>query len=191
MLWFLIFYLTGAYIGKYRVIYTGVKKLIFCLICLFIYYFSTSLFYKSINNEFNNIKGYYKRKIIDLLNRIITEDYDSPIKVMQSISMTLFFLQIKYNKYLSKIISFLGQFVFGIYLIHNNRIIGKNLLPKLFMSEPKNLSLNLTIFLVLMKTLIIFLICIFFDFLRHLIFTFLRIRKICLFLEKIVIKILN
>ena len=191
VLWLLIFYITGAYIGKYKTTYTGVKKLIYCLIYLFIYYFSTILFYKSIYNGFSNINGYYKRKIIKLLNRIITEDYDSPIKIMQSISLTLFFLQIKYNKYLSKIISFFGQFAFGIYLVHNNKIIEENIFPKLFMNDSSNLSLKSTIILFLIKTSKVFIICIFIDFLRHLIFTILKIRKICIFLEKILIKIFS
>ena len=191
VIWLLILYIIGGYIGKHRVDYTGAKKLIYCLICLFIYYFTSDLFYKSINNRFGNINGYYKRKIINLLNQIIDEDYDSPVKVIQSISITLFLLQIKFNKYLSKIISFFGKFAFGIYLLHNNSLIEKYLMPKLFMNDPNNLNLNSTIILVLVKALKIFMICILIDFLRHLIFTILRIRKICILLEKIVIKILG
>ena len=37
IIWFLIFYLTGAYIGKYRVDYSGFKKYRYCLICGFIF----------------------------------------------------------------------------------------------------------------------------------------------------------
>ena len=189
VLWLLIFYITGAYIGKYRVTYTGVKKYIYCLICLFTYCFSTFLFYKSNNNGFSNINGYYKRKIINLLNQIINENFDSPIKIIQTISVTLFFLQIKYNKYLSKIICFFGQFAFGIYLVHNNSIIKKNIMNKLFMNDSSNLSLKSTMIIFLGKALKVFIICIFIDFLRHLLFTILRIRKICIFLEKIAFKI--
>ena len=35
-IWILIFYITGAYIGKYRKDYKGIKKYIYCFICLFI-----------------------------------------------------------------------------------------------------------------------------------------------------------
>ena len=132
ILWLLTIYLTGAYIGKYRVDYIGMKKYIYCFFWLFIYSFSTFLFNLSYNNEVRNINGYFKRIVFKILNRIITENYDSPIKVMQSISITLFFLQIKFNKYLSKIISFFGQLSFGIYLIHINRIVKLNFLRKVF-----------------------------------------------------------
>ena len=40
ILWLLTFYITGTYIGKYRVDYVGVKKYIFCSICLYIYHIS-------------------------------------------------------------------------------------------------------------------------------------------------------
>ena len=43
VLWLLIFYLTGAYIGKYRVDYIGIKKIFFCFGCIFIFFFSTLL----------------------------------------------------------------------------------------------------------------------------------------------------
>ena len=188
VLWLLTFYITGTYIGKYRVVYIGVKKYMFCVICLFIYSFSTFLFYKSFNKELAIIKGYYKSKIIKILNQIITENYDSPIKIIQSISMTLFFLQIKYNKYLSKIISFFGPLTFGIYLMHDNKLIKSKIVSKLFMNEPINLSLNSTIILFLVKGLKIFFICIFIDYLRHLIFALLRIKKFCIFFEKRIIK---
>ena len=64
ILWLLSFYITGTYIGKYRVFYIGVKKYIFYSICLFIYSFSTFLFYKLYNKELVNINRYYKSKII-------------------------------------------------------------------------------------------------------------------------------
>ena len=189
--WLLILYITGAYIGKYRVDYTGIKKLIYCLICLFIFFYTTFLFYKSIYIGFGNINGYYKRKIIELLYLMLNEDLDSPIRIIQSLSITLFLLQIKYNKYLSKIISFFGQLTFGVYLLHINILVDHNIIPKLFMNDPNNLSSNSTIILFLVKTLKVYSICILIDFLRHLIFTILRIRKICIFLEKIVIKIFS
>ena len=38
MVWFLSLYLTGAYIGKYRLNYSGIKKYLYCFICLFSYF---------------------------------------------------------------------------------------------------------------------------------------------------------
>jgi hypothetical protein len=39
VIWLLIFYLTGAYIGKYRVNYTGFKNYIYSLLCIIIFFF--------------------------------------------------------------------------------------------------------------------------------------------------------
>ena len=167
ILWLLTIYLTGAYIGKYRVDYTGKKKYIYCFFWLFIFSFSTFLFNLSYNNEVSNINGYFKRIFFKLKNRIINENYDSPIKVMQSISITLFFLQIKFNKYLSKIISFFGQLSFGIYLIHINKLVKLNLLRNIFMNDLNDLNLNSTIIIILVKDFKIFFICIFIDYLRN------------------------
>ena len=49
----LTFYLTGAYIGKYRVDYSGIKKYIYCLICIFTYAIPSYLYFKISQNEFS------------------------------------------------------------------------------------------------------------------------------------------
>ena len=46
MIWQLTFYLTGAYIGKYRVEYNGILRYIYCFACLFVYFFVSYLFFK-------------------------------------------------------------------------------------------------------------------------------------------------
>ena len=189
VLWFLTFFITGAYIGKYRIDYSGIKKFIYCIICLSIFSFSSDLYYKSSNNKLYIGNGYYIKKIVMLLNLIITKHFDSLIKIMQSISITLFFLQIKYNIYLSKIISFFGPLAFGIHLIHINSIVSDNILSKIFNNNSRNLTLYSTIILILFKSLKIEFICLFIDYLRFLLFSLLRIRKICIFLEKIAFKI--
>ena len=191
VLWFLTFYITGAYIGKYRVEYIGIKKFIFSIICLLIFLFTTYLYFKAINNELGFIKGYYKRKIIMFLNRFIKEDYNSFIKITQSISIALFILQIKFNKYIAKIICFLGRVAFGIYLVHVNILVAFNSIEKIFKYDSTNLTLNATLILFLTKALKIFFICIFIDYLRFLLFTLLRIRNICIFLEKMAFKIIG
>ena len=189
VLWFLTFYITGAYIGKYRVEYIGIKNFIYSIICLLIFLSTTYLFFKAINNELGFIKGYYKRKIIMFLNRFIKENYNSFIKITQSISIALFILQIKFNKYLAKIICFFGRVAFGIYMVHVNLLVAKNSMEKIFKYDSTNLTLNETLILFLTKALKIFIICVFIDYLRFLLFTFLRIRKICIFLEKMVFKL--
>ena len=68
-IWLLTMYLIGSYIGKFRVDYNGIKKTIYCLICLFIFV-SLSLFYNKFQYyEIYNINGYYKRKMIEILKK--------------------------------------------------------------------------------------------------------------------------
>ena len=185
ILWFLTLFITGSYIGKYRIEYTGIRKYIYCIFCLFIFSFTSFLYYKTSNNELYLGNGYYQRKIVILLNNIINNNFDSLKKIMQTISITLFFLQLKYNQYLSKIITFFGPIAFGIYLIHINSIVSANILSKIFNNDSSNLTLYSTIALILFKALKITFICLFIDYLRHILFTLLRIRKICIILEKI------
>ena len=46
ILWFLTFYLTGAYIGKYRVDYSGFKRYFYCLIIADIFIITSYLYFK-------------------------------------------------------------------------------------------------------------------------------------------------
>ena len=188
-IWLLTMYLIGSYIGKYRVDYNGVKKIIYCLICLFIYV-SLSLFYNKLQYyELYNINGYYKRKMIEILKKILIENYDSILPTIQAVSLALFFLQIKYNKYLAKIICLIGPLAFAIYLIHVHPIVYNYEIYNIFNKLPYDLTLISIIESVVYKSLLIFVICIAIEYLRHLVFTFLRIRKICILLEKLAFKI--
>ena len=188
-IWLLTMYIIGSYIGKYRVDYNGIKKIIYCLICLFIF-ISLSLFYNNLQYyELYNINGYYKRKMIEILKKILIENYDSILPTIQAVSLALFFLQIKYNKYLAKIICFIGPLAFAIYLIHVHPIVYNYEIYNIFNKLPYDLTLISIIESVVYKSLLIFVICIAIEYLRHLVFTFLRIRKICILLEKLAFKI--
>ena len=191
IVWFLVLYLTGAYIGKYNVIYHGIKKFIYCLICLTLFV-STSLgYYYLPNYNLYNINGYYLKKIIIFLNLFIEHKYASLQRIIQAISLSLFLIQLDYNKYIAKIISFFGPISFGIYLIHDNNLVRSNIIAHLFEKLPYNLPPNTILSICLIKTLKIFFICSMIDYTRHVIFTILRLRKICIFVEKIVVKNLS
>ena len=183
VLWLLTFYLTGAFIGKYRVNYSGFKKYIYCLFCIFLYTFITYIYYKSYFNELYLGDGYYQRKIVSLLKIMLNERFDSSLFIIQSIIACLFFTQIHYNKYIAKFICFLGPLAFGIYLIHIHPIIHENILNHIYDNEPKHLSLKDTIILVTWKPFKVFCLCILIDLFRHLLFTLLRLRKIFIYIE--------
>ena len=107
--WLLILYIIGAYIGKYRVDYTGIKKFLFCLICIFIFGFSVFLYYISKNIKLYQRNGYFREKIFKLIKQMVTKRYDSLIKVMESISITLFFYKLNIRIiYLKLFLFFLG-----------------------------------------------------------------------------------
>ena len=184
IVWFFCLFLTGAYMGKYRLNYKGIKNFLFCIICLLIFGFSTFLYNKTVNNELNFGEGFLRNKLKIVLIQLINLNLNSVLKVAQSISITLFVLEISFNKYIAKIISFCGPLNFGVYLIHINTIFGKNILDNIFNKYSDNLSLNSTILLILLKDIKIYFYCICIDYLRYIIFEIFRIRKICNFFEK-------
>ena len=183
MIWLLILYLTGAYIGKYWVYYYGKQKFFFCFKCLFIYLFSTYLFTKVNLNEFNIGKGYFQNNLLLLLKKIFSARFDSFLKVTQSITLCLFFFQLNYNQYIAKIICFLGPLAFGVYLIHYHPIISSNYLKHVFDDSKKELSLNSVIILILFKPFKMYVFCLFIEYLRNKLFMLLKLRKACIFLE--------
>ena len=183
MVWLLTLYITGAYIGKYRVEYHGFKKYIFCLICIFIYsilsysFIKINLYDKDIGNN------YLQKKFYLFLKKIFTRRFDSFLKTTQAIIICLLFLQIYYNQYIDKIICFFGPLAFGVYLIHFHPIIVNNVMTHIFDNEIKDRSLNSVIILLLLKSLKIFIFCILIEYIRNKIFSAFNIRKLCVLLE--------
>ena len=182
--WFLLFYTIGGYIGKYKVNYNGFKRLILLFIYGSIYLIASHVYFKAcIKKEYDFIIFDKKIEIPFELRKMLNESYDSSLKIIQSISVCLFFLQIPYNKYIGKVISFFGPLAFGIYLIHDNNIIRENVISKLFINEKRNISIDSVLSIILIKALKVSLICLFIEYLRHLLFTILRIKKILIFIE--------
>ena len=181
--WFILLYLTGAYIGKYNINYSGFKKFIYCFVCLFLFLISTFLFFKKSVHEFYLKIGKIKIKFPFILKRIVTGRYDSLVKVTQSIAVILLCLQIHFNKYLAKIICFFGPLVFGVYLIHMHNLVKRNIVIPMFNHYPADLSLNSIMKLILIKSFKMFIICIIIDYLRYLLFAFLRIKNLLIFIE--------
>lgn len=104
--------------------------------------------------------------------------------MIQSISLILIFTQINYNKYISKIITFFGPLTLGVYLIHCHEYIFTNIVFKLFQNYNNFLAFKTIIYLVILKSIGIFIICLIIDYFRYLIFKTLKIRNICIFIDK-------
>ena len=188
VVWFLICFIIGVYFGKFKNNFHGFKKFIFCILLLIVFYFSAYFCYNISFYPMQNIKGYYKTKIMIYLKKIFIKKINSVPIILQSISVLLFLTQIKYNKYIAKIISFIGPLTFGVYLIHEHALIRAFFIRNLFAKDSINLPLHSVIKLILLRALKIFAICVCIDYLRHILFTILRIRKICIFIEKIIFK---
>ena len=188
VIWLLCLYIMGVYIGKFKKIYTGIKKYIICFIYLFLFLFQSYIFNKYSNYKILVFNENYKTK---MRNFIISDKLNSVIKTSQAILITLFFLQLTYNEFLSEFITFFGPLTFGVYLIHVNYNVIINYLSKLLDGEPYNLIYNEVIKMLFLKTIKYFIQCIIIEYLRHLLFTILKIRKICMLVEKIVFKIAN
>ena len=111
------------------------------------------------------------------------------VKTTQALLITLFFLQLKIHVFISKIIAFFGHLTFGVYLIHLNVNIENNYLKNLWNGESDNLTNKEVMQMLILKSIKLFLECIIIEYLRHFLFNILKIRKICMFIEKIVFKI--
>ena len=173
----LLFYIIGAYLEKY--IIGKYKSRIFFIIYIFLYISSSYLcYYLSI------YKGYFLGII--KLKKLFRCRISSLPNMLQSICIILIFTQIKYNKYLGKVISFFGPLTFGVYLSHSHIHIYTNYLSFLFQKYPKSLPLYSLIYLILLKGVFIFCICSVIDYVRYLIFKIIRIKEISFFIEKMI-----
>ena len=183
VIWFLIYYLTGAYIGKYRVDYKGFKRYACCLICGAIFTIASYLYFKLSIGEYYFLIGNKRIEIPIIFVQMYSGALNSVLKIVQAITVCLFFLQIHYNKYIAKIICFFGPLAFSVYLIHSNRLSLENYMPRFFINQPRNISLESLLSFMFLKSFKIFAFCLFIDYLRNLLFYFLRIKNILLFIE--------
>ena len=185
--WLTICFLAGAYLAKFRQVYYGIKKIILLLVCIFIFFYSAYLCYRLTYYSIDNKKGYYKAKIMTFLKSIFVKRISAVPMIFESFSVLIFFTHIQYNKYLAKIITFIAPLTFGTYLIHYHPIVKVTILKYLFLKDPKNLPLNIIIKLVLFRGIKMFIICLIIDYFRNILFTILKIKKICIYFEKKII----
>jgi len=165
----LYLYIIGAYLGSFNIKFSGIKRYI-------------------IISDFN---GNYKTKLRNFIKTLISDHLNGVIRTTQSILISLFFLQLKYNEYISKLITFFGHLTFGVYLIHFNLNVQNNYLRKIFNRESDILTVKEVILLIFLKSIKLFIKCIIIEYLRHLLFTILKIRKICMFIEKAAFKVVS
>jgi len=106
--------------------------------------------------------------------------------ILQSITLMLFITNISYNKYIAKIITFIGPLTFGVYLIHENSIIRAKFIRNILNNYSRNLPFNKVVEIIFIATLKIFVKCIIIDYLRNILFRICQIRRICIIIEKLI-----
>ena len=182
----LIFYIFGAYIGKYMFFQENrlIKRMKICFICINIFFIISLISY------------YFNTRIIISkfclkLAKLFKVRINTFPTIIQVFSITIFIAQIKFNKFISKIITFIGPLTFDVYLIHENRSIRKNYIIKYFNELSINLKLRDIYLIIFKKTFIIFITCIIIAFIRNFIFKILKVKIICYKFESITTKIIN
>ena len=188
-IWLLCLYIIGAYIGKFNIENAGIKKYIINLINFLIFLILCFLYNKFRGYIISDFNGNYKIILGNFIKKLMSNDLNSVIRTAQALLIILFFLNLKYNKYLSKFITFLGPLTFGVYLIHINENVHINYLQNLLDRESYNLTVIEVIPMLILKSIKLFFECIIIEYVRHLLFTMLKIRNICIFIEKIIFKI--
>lgn len=181
----LIFYIFGAYIDKYIYYRKNSKfiRILICVICLFIYIFLSLICYKF------HIQSLSSKSNSKIKNIFAVEVNSFPI-VFQTFSITIFIAQIKFNKYLTQIITFLGPLTFDVYLIHENSYVRNNYMRNILQQYSQQISLINILLIIFQKAIFIFVVCILIAYFRSLIFQFLKIKNICNYFEKIATRII-
>ena len=185
-IWFLIFYSTGAYFGKYKKERSLIKKIIYNVIYILIFYNSTNLCFVLTKLSFHGRNSKFKEEYIKFFKKLFIKRISALPMILQSISLTLFLTNIKYNKYISKIITFFSPLTFGVYLIHDNNIIRAKVMKNILNNYSKNLPFYSVVKIILIKALKIFTKCSIIDYLRNILFRICQIRRLCVFMEKLI-----
>ena len=179
MIGLIVFYIIGVYIGKYFIIENRTRKIYYYILCMIIFCVCGHL----INHYFNySSRSIYKK----ILKALFGFRLNSIATLGQSISLALFFSQIKFNKNIGKYISFLGQMAFSVYIIHDHSDIRYVIFKDLFKKYSNNLSVTIVLLYVFLNAYKVFIICIIIDCVRLFIFKLFRIRNFCLYLDKVI-----
>lgn len=186
---FILLYTIGAYIKKYPIdnnyyfknISTKLRNVIFIVVYLFLVLFNSFLYHYGEELLLSN------NEIVKYIGNILVSlklGFDNPIVIVQSIIYFLIFdsLKIK-NNFISK----LSSLTFGIYLIHDNLLVRGKLYNEFY-----KISLEYSFFniygRIFISSVIVFIICIFAEFIRKKIFKLLSKTKISKKLKETTIK---
>ena len=173
-IWLIILYLYGSYFGKFKKVVKKYKLFYYILNLLLLILFPI-LRTKII---------LYKYKKYNIFNMNV--DYTAPSSVIIAIILINIFSDFNIeNKYIVKIISFFAPLTFGVYLLHNHVLVRDNIIRNYFLYILKYKSFKL-IFAEIYCSIKVFLICSIIDYVRYILFKLLKIRELCILIEKFI-----
>ena len=174
VLWLALLYLLGAYIKKYELLskVSSVKCFLGFLSCVVL----TSISRIIIGNVSIMVLGFEKGISVFI-------SYTSPTILFAAIFLIGLFKNIKTSDKGKKMIAFLSPMAFGVYLIHCHSFIFQSLgnVFSWVAFEPAYIAP----FIVIGIALIIYVICLFLDWLRILLFKACKIKKLSIWLENL------
>lgn len=182
----LIFYIFGSYINKYIFYHNKITqfKIAIYLLCSILFISSSFISY------YINIKNIFP-KLDQKIKNVFRARTKSLIALLQVFSLTILVSYINFNKFFSKIITFIGPLIFDVYLIHENPNIRNIYIKTYFTKCPSNLKLHTIYFLIFKGSIYIFVVCISIAYIRNIIFKYLFIKIISIKSELLFTKIIN
>lgn len=186
--WLAILYVVGGYFGKYGDTIKIKSAFLWLVIVVCVLLTQVSIFSELLLSSSNSI--------LKLLGKLGSQfqliSNDSPTILFISIALLILFSRINLkNKKVISVVSFISPLLFSIYLIHVNQLIFENILCG---SCTKLAEMNTVVMVlaVLGISLAIFVVCIFIDYLRMLLFKLLKVNqrteKLCDFVSKKIFK---
>lgn len=108
-------------------------------------------------------------------------NYVSPTMLVAGISLLIVFSRLKFRN--NKIIMFISHLTFGVYLIHTQPFVFQYILKDRFICLTDFNSFKM-LFMILVISFVIFMICLFIEFLRLQVFKCLKTRDVATRIEK-------
>ena len=175
-LWLSALYIFGAYIKKYNVLFSVRKRILFLvyLICVLIS-FGYKFALETTGFKFPSVFSY-------ISNSNLLIQYNSPTILLCSIVLLLLFSRLRFNKVIVKLITIFAPAAFGVYLIHDNQMMEKYVMPHIL--ALKDLNLFLLPCVVIGLVFAIWLICSIIDIVRINLFKLIKVKQFSIWLEK-------
>ena len=180
-IWLFLLYIFGGYFGRFYGESHNCNILIIFLLCIPIIILAAYIRNLVLINQ-----NKYKQHEFGM-----SYEYTSPSQVIIATCFIIMFskINIKYV-FIQKVISLFAPLTYGIYLIHNHKIVRDKVISGNYSWLLKYHSFQI-IKMEFLESLKIFLYCSFIDYIRFLLFKLLRIRQICIFISCLIDKISN